>query len=91
MEEDRGGSARENEGRLCEAREVDPRGNAEEEEVNGMECLRQQTKEMEWQMANMQARGEEETYIWVIITGSSKQSNKMKVINNHTEECVATA
>ena len=52
MEEDRGGSARENEGRLCEAREVDPRGNAEEEEVNGMECLRQQTKEIEWQMAN---------------------------------------
>ena len=39
MEEDRGGSARENEGGLREAREVDPRGNAEEEEVNGTDCL----------------------------------------------------
>ena len=44
-----------------------------------------------WQMANMQVKGEEETYIWLIITGSGKQSNKMKVINNHTEECAATA
>ena len=44
-----------------------------------------------WQMANMQVKGEEETYMWLIITGSSKQSNKMKVINSHTEECVATA
>lgn len=50
MEEDRGGSARENEGGLREAREVDPRGNAEEEEVNGMDCLSLQTKDLECMM-----------------------------------------
>ena len=50
MEEDRGGSARKNEGGLREAREVDPRGNAEEEKVNGMGCLSLQTKDLECMM-----------------------------------------